>query len=83
MICAAYLSPEDRADLIALARDRSAAHRLATRSTRDVGAYISQAFGVVYESCARVIALLHRLGLEHRKPEVIGRKLGAKSSRRL
>jgi transposase len=53
------------------------------RSTRDVGAYISQAFGVVYESCARVIALLHRLGLEYRKPEVIGRKLDAKSSRRL
>jgi len=32
MICAGYLSPEDRADLIALARDGSAAHRLARRA---------------------------------------------------
>jgi transposase len=32
MICAGFLSPEDRADLIALARDGSAAHRLARRA---------------------------------------------------
>ena len=32
MICAHFLSPEDRADLIALARDGSAAHRLARRA---------------------------------------------------
>ena len=32
MIRAGYLSPEDRADLIALARDGSAAHRLARRA---------------------------------------------------
>jgi transposase len=150
MIRAGYLSPEDRADLIALARDGSAAHRLARRanalvllddgwscervavallldddtirrwhglfdseglegltrfeagggasrllqaqeeqlkawiaaalprSTREVGAYIEQAFGVVYESRAGLVALLHRLGLEYHKPEVIGRKLDAK-----
>ena len=45
------------------------------RSTRPVGAYIEQEFGVVYESRAGLIALLHRLGLEYHKPEVIGRKL--------
>jgi transposase len=45
------------------------------RSTRRVGAYIEQEFGVVYESRAGLIALLHRLGLEYHKPEVIGRKL--------
>ena len=32
MIRCGYLSPEDRADLIALARDGSAAHRLARRA---------------------------------------------------
>jgi len=47
------------------------------RSTRQVGAYIEQTFGVVYESRAGLIALLHRLGLEHHKPEVIGRRLDA------
>jgi transposase len=45
------------------------------RSTRQVGAYIEQEFGVVYESRAGLIALLHRLGLEYSKPETIGRKL--------
>ena len=44
-------------------------------STRLVGAYILKAFGVAYESRAGLIKLLHRLGLEYQKPEVIGRKL--------
>src|SRR5688572_6736404 len=35
------------------------------RTTREVGAWIEQAFGVVYESRSGLIALLHRL--EHRK----------------
>jgi hypothetical protein len=48
------------------------------RSTRQVDAYIEQEFGVVYESRAGLVALLHRLGLEYHKPEVIGRKLDAK-----
>lgn len=47
------------------------------RSTRQVGAYIAQEFGVVYESRAGLVALLHRLGLEYHKPELIGRKLDA------
>jgi transposase len=147
MIRAHLLSPEDRADLIALARDGSAAHRLARRAnalvllddgwscenvagallldddtirgwhglfvsegleglgrfeaggsacqvsgeqqeklkawvaaalprtTRQVGAWIEKEFGVVYEGRSGLIALLHRLGLEYHKPNVIPRKL--------
>ncbi|MGQ0443752.1 MAG: winged helix-turn-helix domain-containing protein [Beijerinckiaceae bacterium] len=51
------------------------------RSTRQAGAYIEQAFGVVYESRAGLVALLHRLRLEYRKPEAIGRKLDAEKQR--
>src|SRR5271157_4962322 len=47
------------------------------RTTRQVGAFIEREFGIVYESRAGLIALLHRLGLEYHKPEVIGRKLDA------
>src|SRR5215204_6564181 len=45
------------------------------RSTRHVGAWIEQEFGLVYESRSGLIALLHRLGLEYHKPDVIPRKL--------
>ena len=45
------------------------------RSTRQVGAFIEQEFGLVYESRSGLIALLHRLGLEYHKPDVIPRKL--------
>src|ERR687897_2985640 len=45
------------------------------RTTREVGARIEQAFGVVDESRSGLIALLHRLGLEHRKPQAVSRKL--------
>jgi len=51
--------------------------RALPHSTRQVGAFIEREFGVVYESRAGLIALLHRLGLEYHKPEVIGRKLDA------
>ena len=44
------------------------------RSTREVGAFIEREFGLVYESRSGLIALLHRLGLEYHKPEVIARK---------
>jgi transposase len=44
------------------------------RSTRRVGAWIKKEFGLVYESRSGLIALLHRLGLEYHKPEVIPRK---------
>src|SRR5450432_3626514 len=45
------------------------------RSTRQVGAWIAKEFGLVYESRSGLIALLHHLGLEYHKPEVISRKL--------
>lgn len=45
------------------------------RTTREVGAWIEQAFDVVYESRSGLVALLHRLGLEHRKPQAVSRKL--------
>ena len=48
------------------------------RSTRQVGAWIEQEFGLVYESRSGLIALLHRLGLEYHKPDVIPRKLDEK-----
>jgi len=147
MIRAGFLSPVDRADLTALARDGSAANRLARRanalvlldagwscekvavallldddtirrwhglfiedglegltrfeaggsacqmneeqqeklkawvsttlprSTRQIGAWIDKEFGLVYAGRSGLIALLHRLGLEYHKPEVIPRKL--------
>ncbi len=51
------------------------------RSTRQIGAFIEREFGIVYESRAGLVALLHRLGLEYHKPEVIGRKLDAEKQR--
>jgi transposase len=45
------------------------------RSTREIGAFIERKFGLVYESRSGLIALLHRLGLEYHKPQVIARKL--------
>ena len=45
------------------------------RTTRQVGAWIEKEFGVVYEGRSGLIALLHRLGLEYHKPNVIPRKL--------
>ena len=51
--------------------------RTLPHSTRQIGAFIERHFGVVYESRGVLIALLHRLGLEYHKPEVIGRKLDA------
>lgn len=147
MIRAGFLSTEDRSDLIAVARDGLAAHRLARRanalvlldegwnceevadallldddtirtwhnlfvadgieglarfeaggsacqmndaqleelkawvkatlprSTRQIGAFIEKKFGVVYESRSGLITMLHRLGLEYHKPDVIPSKL--------
>lgn len=45
------------------------------RTTRQVGAWIEREFGVVYQSRSGLIALLHRLGMEHRKPQAVSRKL--------
>src|ERR1700730_3827090 len=51
------------------------AHALLPHSTRQIGAWIETEFGLVYESRSGLIALLHRLGLEYHKPDVIPRKL--------
>ena len=48
------------------------------RSTRHVGAWIEKEYGLVYESRSGLIALLHRLGLEYHKPNVIPRQLDEK-----
>jgi len=45
------------------------------RSTRPIGAFIEKELGLVYESRSGLIALLHRLGFNYHKPEVIPRKL--------
>jgi transposase len=44
-------------------------------STREVGAWIARECGIDYESRSGLIALLHRLGMEHRKPKAVSRKL--------
>jgi transposase len=44
------------------------------RSTRAIGAWIEQEFGIVYEGRSGLIALLHRLELEFRQPKVISRQ---------
>ena len=41
------------------------------RSTRQIGAWILSEFGAEYDSRSGLVALLHRLGLEYSKPEVI------------
>ena len=45
------------------------------RSTREIGAWIVRECGIDYESRSGLVALRHRLGMEHRKPKVISRKL--------
>jgi transposase len=45
------------------------------RTTRQIGAWIAHEFGIDYQSRSGLIALLHRLGMEHRKPRAISRKL--------
>jgi transposase len=45
------------------------------RTTREVGAWIETECGITYESRSGLIALLHRLGMEHRKPKPVSSKL--------
>ena len=45
------------------------------RTTRQVGAWITLEFGVEYQTRSGLVALLHRIGMEHRKPKAISRKL--------
>ena len=43
-------------------------------STAQIGAWIEQEFGIVYESRSGLIALLHRLGIDYRKPQAVPSK---------
>lgn len=45
------------------------------RTTRDVGAWIEQEFSITYQSRSGLVALLHRFGMEHRKPQAVPQKL--------
>jgi transposase len=45
------------------------------RTTREVGAWLETEFGIAYQGRSGLIALLHRLGMEHRKPKTVSRKL--------
>jgi transposase len=45
------------------------------RSTREVGAWIEREFGIEYQGRPGLIALLHRLGMEHRKPKAVPRPI--------
>src|SRR5271156_4376864 len=45
------------------------------RSTRAVGAWIARECGIEYQTRSGLVALLHRLGMEHRKPKAVSRKL--------
>jgi transposase len=45
------------------------------RSTRAVGAWIARECDIEYQTRSGLIALLHRLGMEHRKPKAVSRKL--------
>ena len=40
-----------------------------------MGAWIAREFGIEYQTRSGLIALLHRLEMEHRKPKAISRKL--------
>ena len=44
-------------------------------STREIGAWISRECGIEYQGRSGLVALLHRLGIEYRKPTTISRKL--------
>ena len=45
------------------------------RTTREVGGWIETECGITYESRSGLIALLHRLGMEHGQPKAVSSKL--------
>jgi transposase len=45
------------------------------RSTREVGAWIAAECGIEYQTRSGLIALMYRIGMEHREPKAISRKL--------
>jgi len=53
------------------------------RTTRQIGGWIARECGIEYQTRSGLIALLHRLGMEHRKPKAISRKLDQAEAGRL
>jgi transposase len=45
------------------------------RTTRQIGAWIEREFGIAYQGRSGLIKLLHRLAMEHRRPQAVSRKL--------
>lgn len=45
------------------------------RTTREIGAWITTECNIVYEGRSGLISLLHRLGMAHRKPQSVSRKM--------
>ncbi len=41
------------------------------RSAGQIGAFIAREFGIEYQTASGIIALLHRLGMEYRRPKAI------------
>ena len=67
--CACRLTAEQRERLTAWITEAL------PRTSREIGAWIERECGIEYEGRSGLIALLHRLGMEHRKPTTISRKL--------
>jgi len=63
-------------------RVRDWVSRTLPRTTREVGAYIEACFGIIYDSRSGLVALLHRLGFEHRKPKMVPSKMDPDKQRR-
>jgi len=72
---ASHLSQAQEEELSAFVREGL------PRSTREVAVFLHQRFGVAYESRSGLIALLHRLGFEYRKPQTFGRGMDADKQR--
>jgi transposase len=51
------------------------------RSAREMAVFLHQGFGVVHESRSGLIAFLHRLGLDYKKPQTSGRGLDVEAQR--
>ena len=45
------------------------------RTTREIGAWLEGEFGISYKGRSGLIKLLHRLGMEHRRPQAVSAKL--------
>jgi transposase len=71
----AFLTDEQEAELSAWVAAR------VPRTTREVGSFIEQRFGVSFASRSGLIALLHRLGFVHRKPEALSSKMDPQTQR--